>query len=93
MTLVGQHARSGSNVSDNSSEGVKNGNVDKIKWHSKFQVSNIFLDFEKKLRTWSRPKFNFGGLHVFGSFRRVLRDVVATSCMLPYECHTYLKSL
>ena len=47
MTLVGQHARSGSNVSDNSKEGVKNGNVDKIKWHSKFQVSNIFLDFQK----------------------------------------------
>ena len=31
MTLIGQHARSGDNVSDNSREGVKNGNVDKSK--------------------------------------------------------------
>ena len=33
MTLKGQHARSGYYVSENSREGVKNGNVDKIKWH------------------------------------------------------------
>ena len=28
-------------------EGVKNGNVDKIKWRSKFQGSNIFFRFSK----------------------------------------------
>ena len=31
MTLIGQHARSGDYVSENSREGVENGNVDKSK--------------------------------------------------------------
>jgi len=43
MTFIGQHARSGDYVSENSREGVKNGNVDKIKAALKFQVSNIFV--------------------------------------------------
>ena len=45
MTLIGQHARSGDNVSENSVEGVKNGNVDKIRWRQEIQVGNIFFRF------------------------------------------------
>ena len=30
-TPIGQHARNGNNVSENSKEGVENGNVDKIR--------------------------------------------------------------
>ena len=37
------HARSGDYVSENSREGVKNGNLDKIGAALKFQVSNIFF--------------------------------------------------
>ena len=47
MTLIGQHARSGDYVSENSREGVENGNVDKIRAVFKFQVSNIFFFFSK----------------------------------------------
>ena len=42
MTLIGQHARSGDNVSDNSREGVKNGNVDKSKGRPKNQKVYFF---------------------------------------------------
>ena len=34
---------------------MKSGNIDKIKWLSKFQVSNIFFRFSKT-KTWSSPK-------------------------------------
>ena len=47
MTLIGQHARSGDNVPENSREGVKNGNVDKIRRHQKKQKVHFFLDFQK----------------------------------------------
>ena len=36
---------------------------------------------------------NFVNISIFHTFPRVLWDIVATSCMLPYKCHTYLKSL
>ena len=36
---------------------------------------------------------NFVNISIFHTFLRVLWDIVATSCMLPYKCHTYLKSL
>ena len=39
MTLVGQHLRSGDNVSENFREGLKNGNVDKNK--SRYKNQNI----------------------------------------------------
>ena len=42
MTLIGQHARSGGNISKNSREGVKNGNVDKIKVAFKNQKVYFF---------------------------------------------------
>ena len=42
MTLIGQHARSGDYDSDNSREGVKNGNVDKIRWRLKKQKVCFF---------------------------------------------------
>ena len=45
MTLIGQHARSGDYASENSREGVKNGNVDKIRWRQEVQVNNIFFRF------------------------------------------------
>jgi len=37
MILIGQHAGSGDYVSENSREGVKNGNVDKIRRRLKNQ--------------------------------------------------------
>ena len=36
---------------------------------------------------------NFVNISIFHTFPRVVRDIVATSCMLPYKCHTYLESL
>ena len=36
---------------------------------------------------------NFFNISIFHTFPRVVRDIVATSCMLPYKCHTYLESL
>ena len=36
---------------------------------------------------------NFVNISIFHILPRVLWDIVATSCMLPYKCHTYLKSL
>ena len=36
---------------------------------------------------------NFVNISIFHILLRVLRDIQATSCMLPYKCHTYLKSL
>ena len=36
---------------------------------------------------------NFVNIQIFHTFPRVLWDIVATSCMLPYKCHTYLESL
>ena len=45
MTLIGQHARRSDYVSENSAEGVNNGNVDKIRWCQKVQVRNIFFRF------------------------------------------------
>ena len=65
MTLIGQHAKSDDNVSDNSREGVKNGNVDKSKVASKKTKSIFVLKIFLKQKTWSPPKFNFEGLHVF----------------------------
>ena len=47
MTLIGQHARSGDYVSDNSREGVKNGNVDKIRRRHKNQKVYFFFRFFK----------------------------------------------
>ena len=45
MTLIEQHERSGDNVSESSREGVKNGNVNKIRRRQKYQVGNIFSRF------------------------------------------------
>ena len=45
MTLIGQHARSGDNVSENSREGVKNGNVDKIGRRKKNKKMHFFFRF------------------------------------------------
>ena len=42
---VGQYARNGDYVSQNSREGVKNGNVDKIRRRLKNQKVYFFLDF------------------------------------------------
>ena len=36
---------------------------------------------------------NFVNISIFNTFPRVLRDIVAISCMLPNKYHTYLKSL
>ena len=47
MTLIGQHARIGDYVSDNSREGVKNGNVDKIRRRHKNQKVYFFFRFFK----------------------------------------------
>ena len=52
MTLIGQHARSGYNVPENSREGVKNGNVDKIRRRQKKQKVHFFLDFQKTKNTF-----------------------------------------
>ena len=38
-----EHARSGDNVPENSREGVKNGNVDKIRRHQKKQKVHFFF--------------------------------------------------
>ena len=46
MTLIGQYARSGDDVSEKFREGLKNGNVDKIRRRQKKQ-SAFFLDFQK----------------------------------------------
>jgi len=35
----------------------------------------------------------FVNISIFHTFPRVVRDIVATFCMLPYKCHTYLESL
>ena len=40
---------------------------------------------------WTLP--NFVNISIFHTFPRVRWDIVATSCMLPYKCHIYLKSL
>ena len=55
MTLIGQHARGGDFVSENSWEGVKNGNVDKIRAALKFQVSNIFFRISKNEQHGALP--------------------------------------
>ena len=47
MTLVGQHVGSGNNVSENSREGLKNGNVDKKRAITKIKSGIFFQDFEK----------------------------------------------
>ena len=70
MTLIGQQARSGDYVPENSGEDVKNGNVDKISWCKKNQKVHFFLDFQKTKKTWSPQKFNFRGPHVF-SFLKI----------------------
>ena len=48
MTLLGQHARSDNNVSENYREGVENGNVDKNRAVFKFQMWHIFFRLKKK---------------------------------------------
>ena len=65
MTLIGQHARSGDNVPENSREGVKNGNVDKIRRRQKKQKVHFLLKFSKKQKNTT----NFGGLYVFRFFK------------------------
>ena len=55
MTLIGQDARSGDYASENSREGVKNGNVDKIRAALKFQVSNISFRFSKNEQHGALP--------------------------------------
>ena len=47
MILIGQHERSGDYVSENSREGVKNGNVDQIKVALKKQKVYFFFRFFK----------------------------------------------
>ena len=69
MTLIGQHARSGDNVSENSRECVKNGNADKIRWRQEVQVRKIFFIFEER-KNMEPPKFNSRGLHVFCFFKQ-----------------------
>ena len=64
-----QHARSGDYVPENSGEDVKNGNVDKIRRRQKNQKVHFFFRFSKNKKTWSPPKLNFGGLHVFRFFK------------------------
>ena len=49
------------------------------------KIKCIFLVF------WTPP--NFVNISIFHTFPRVRWDIVATSCMLPYKCHIYLKSL
>ena len=36
---------------------------------------------------------NFVNISIFHTFPRVVRDIVANSCMLSYKCHTYWKRL
>ena len=50
MTLIGQHSRIGDYDSDNSREGVKNGNVDKIRRRQKNQKVYFFFRFFKNKR-------------------------------------------
>ena len=49
---LGQHARSGDNVSDNSREGVKNENVDKIRWLLEKQKQKHLLNFQRTNNMW-----------------------------------------
>ena len=57
----------------------------------------MFFDFSKSkkkiinLILLTLP--NFVNISIFHTFPRVPWDEVATSCMLPYKCHTFLKSL
>ena len=45
MTLIGQHSRIGNNDSDNSREGAKNGNVEKLGGVKKKKIYIFFKDF------------------------------------------------
>ena len=45
MTLIGQYARSGDDVSEKFREGLKNGNVDKIRQRLKKQKVHFFFRF------------------------------------------------
>ena len=56
-------------------------------------VVSFFKSKEKMnfLFFWTPP--NFVNISIFHTFPRVLGGIVATSCILPYKCHTYLKIL
>ena len=61
-----------------------------------FLRAPCFLFFENLKKMYFLFFFtppNFVNISIFHIFPRVLWDIVATSCMLPYKCHTYLKSL
>ena len=49
---VGQYARSGDNVSENLREGVKNENVDKIRWLLEKQKQKHLLNFQRTNNMW-----------------------------------------
>ena len=56
----------------------------------------FFLFFRKSKKNALFVFFNtanFVNISIFHILPRVLWDIVATSCMLPYKCHTFLKSL
>ena len=57
----------------------------------------MFFVFKKSKKNITNLNFltppNFVNISIIHTFRGVLRDIVASSCMLPYKCHIYLKSL
>ena len=56
---------------------------------------SMFFVFQKSKKNITNMNFltppNFVNISIIHTFRGVLRDIVASSCMLPYKCHTYLK--
>ena len=58
---------------------------------------NVFFLFFENIKKMHFLVFlmppNFVNISIFHILPRVLWGIVATSCMLPYKCHTYLKSL
>ena len=59
MTLIGQHTKSGDYFSENSREGVKNGNVDKIKVAFKNQKVFFFLKIFFKTKNMESFEIQF----------------------------------
>ena len=63
-------------------------------WISKGSMYFVFSKSKKNIinLNFLTPP-NFVNISIFHTFPRVLGGIVATSCILPYKCHTYLKIL
>ena len=59
-------------------EGVKNGNIDKIKWLSKFQVSNIFFKVFQKTKKHGALRNSISVGSIFFVFGKSKKKILLT---------------